>query len=556
MADTKTLERIYNLKVLGGDNAVKAVDSISKSITSLDAKVKQLKSVGSTVAESINKGVADSVKNTGATTTAIGLQKTMTKEIANQRIERERSNKEMKLQAQLDLSERNSLGRAQLLILKYTAEKKKLNLATEEGRRLNESYNKAIEKSNTFILKNADAETLRTKNVGNYKVIVQGLTPEIEKAVTAFERANLRATQLEQTLGKTHPAAKAARNEFEGLRRPLEDMGVQIEKVSFQSNRAAQAQFSLQQVLRETPSIANGLPVFFSAISNNLPILTDNFRKLREETGSNSSALKTLIKGVFSFQTALLAGLTILTVYGKDIVNWTSNLLSGSKALSEVKRVQESTLEIQKKAADNYAEEVTKLELIRKKLTDLSIKQSDRVKLLKQYNETADKQNRIDVSQINNIALINERMSRQIQLIKQRALATAAEQVIAEKAKKVFELQLEIGAKSPQLDPNKTSSDVPIEQQSLISRARKLIQDRAKQLKIAGTLSTEEILGFANVSDEQIEKLAKNNDAFKILLDKGTKEQLLAIDKRRTQIQKDENVAFRQGGKLDNLFGI
>ena len=77
--------------------------------------------------------------------------------IARNKAEQMALNREMKLAANVLTSERNSLERAQALILKYTNEKKKLNLSTEEGRRLNESYNKAIERSNAFILKNADA---------------------------------------------------------------------------------------------------------------------------------------------------------------------------------------------------------------------------------------------------------------------------------------------------------------------------------------------------------------------------------------------------------------
>jgi hypothetical protein len=77
-------------------------------------------------------------------------------------------NKEMKLQENVNNSERNSLQRAQALILQYTNEKKKLNLATEDGRRLNDNYGKAIDNANKFLLKNADVETQRTKNIGNY----------------------------------------------------------------------------------------------------------------------------------------------------------------------------------------------------------------------------------------------------------------------------------------------------------------------------------------------------------------------------------------------------
>lgn len=81
--------------------------------------------------------------------------------------------KEQKLQNALYETERNSLGRAQAMILLYTAEKKKLNLATADGIRMNENYNKAIAASNAFILKNADAETVRAKSVGKYTEGIQ-----------------------------------------------------------------------------------------------------------------------------------------------------------------------------------------------------------------------------------------------------------------------------------------------------------------------------------------------------------------------------------------------
>ena len=76
--------------------------------------------------------------------------------------------REEKLQKQVYESERNSLGRAQALILLYTEQKKKLNLATADGARLNDSYNKAIAKTSGFIKANADEVTKQAKNVGNY----------------------------------------------------------------------------------------------------------------------------------------------------------------------------------------------------------------------------------------------------------------------------------------------------------------------------------------------------------------------------------------------------
>lgn len=92
-------------------------------------------------------------------------------------------NKEMQLTANVNNAERNSLERAQALTALYVNEKKKLNLATEDGRRLNENYNKAILKTTEFINQNSDAETKRTKNVGNY---FTAITSGASKAFSAI----------------------------------------------------------------------------------------------------------------------------------------------------------------------------------------------------------------------------------------------------------------------------------------------------------------------------------------------------------------------------------
>lgn len=76
--------------------------------------------------------------------------------------------KTIMLNTNVNNAERNSLERAQALILQYTNAKKGLNLATEEGRLLNENYNKAIANTNKFLKANGDEVTKQAKNVGNY----------------------------------------------------------------------------------------------------------------------------------------------------------------------------------------------------------------------------------------------------------------------------------------------------------------------------------------------------------------------------------------------------
>lgn len=135
---------------------------------------------------------------------------------------------------------------------------------------------------------------------------------------------------------------------------------------------------SVQQVARELPSLAIGWNTFFLAISNNLPMLADELKKASAEykafkaavaAGNNDVAKvapvwKQLILSIFSWQTALVVAITMLSVYGKDIIEWTKNLFGADAAQ---KRLNESLKEfnnLQSNASEKTLEEISKLNLL------------------------------------------------------------------------------------------------------------------------------------------------------------------------------------------------
>lgn len=136
--------------------------------------------------------------------------------IARNRSEQTALNREQKLSANLYNEERNSLGRAQALILQYTNAKKKLNLSTEEGTRLNDNYNKAIQKANEFILKNADAETKRTKNIGNYSQSAQIIVDALEKERKKLEELKVAREEASQAQNQRSSGSKISGVSFPG----------------------------------------------------------------------------------------------------------------------------------------------------------------------------------------------------------------------------------------------------------------------------------------------------------------------------------------------------
>ena len=102
---------------------------------------------------------------------------------------------------------------------------------------------------------------------------------------------------------------------------------------------------SIQQIGRELPSLAMGWNTFFLAISNNLPILTDEIKRAKDEynrlkeAGQQATPVwKQVVSSLLSWQTALTVGITLLTLYGKDIIEWVGNLFKakdGTKELEE-----------------------------------------------------------------------------------------------------------------------------------------------------------------------------------------------------------------------------
>lgn len=105
---------------------------------------------------------------------------------------------------------------------------------------------------------------------------------------------------------------------------------------------------SIQQIAREMPSLAMGPQMFFLAISNNLPIFTDELARARKEyealTASGQKATpvwKQVLSSLFSWQTALTTGIMLLVMYGDELADWVAGLFRGKKALDETREAMQ-----------------------------------------------------------------------------------------------------------------------------------------------------------------------------------------------------------------------
>lgn len=142
---------------------------------------------------------------------------------------------------------------------------------------------------------------------------------------------------------------------------------------------------SIQQIGRELPSLAMGWNTFFLAISNNLPILTDELKRAKDEykalTAQGEKAVpvwKQVVKSIFSWQTALTVGITILSMYGKDIINWVSGLFKSKNAMEKLVDQEKELNEVRMKGTKNAQDEVVKLKLLYDATQDASRSMNER----------------------------------------------------------------------------------------------------------------------------------------------------------------------------------
>lgn len=141
---------------------------------------------------------------------------------------------------------------------------------------------------------------------------------------------------------------------------------------------------SIQQIARELPTLSMGANMFFLAISNNLPIFFDEIQRARKEYTAYIAELKKgntdvqkvapvwkqIASGIFSWNTALTVGVTLLTVYGKDIVEWVKELINGKETVDALKEAQKQLNEAQLEGSKNAQSELLKLRLLRKEAED------------------------------------------------------------------------------------------------------------------------------------------------------------------------------------------
>ena len=203
---------------------------------------------------------------------------------------------------------------------------------------------------------------------------------------------------------------------------------------------------SISQVVRELPAAAVSLNTFFLGISNNIPMVVDEINRLRKknellraEGKETVSVTKSIVKALFSWNTALVVLLTVFSMYGKEIITWIDKTLAGRDAAKSFEdALEDLNDELGKGSTGSYGQQIAVLRRLSENWKDLG----DNIKAQTQWikdNEKEFSKLGITIDSINdaNNAFVDNTES-VVAAYKARAKAEAALNVVSQQYQKLL----------------------------------------------------------------------------------------------------------------------
>ena len=141
-----------------------------------------------------------------------------------------------------------------------------------------------------------------------------------------------------------------------------------------------------QQLLRELPSLTVSFNQFFLAISNNLPMFADElkraieeFKRMKAEGQTAVPVWKQLLGSLFSWQSALVIGITLLSAYSSEIIDWVASLFKAKKSISEIASAETNLANARRRGVSDSIKERTELDLLYKATQDNKRSMQERI---------------------------------------------------------------------------------------------------------------------------------------------------------------------------------
>lgn len=291
-----------------------------------------------------------------------------------------------------------------ILISQYEAQIKRLkseidslNKAESQGMKLTQNQKSSRLEATLSIEEYKQAISRARKELVNqikFEQVARGSIDEMSQALSRMRTVYRSLNESERTSGWGQNLLKNIESLDTKVKELDATMGVHTRNVGNYASGFNMLGFQIQQVARELPALAYGPQVFFSAISNNLPMLADEIarakksvKELKDAGQTFTPVWKQIASSIFSWQTLLVAGVTVLTLYGKEITNWVASLFKGKTAIDAAAAALEQFNSAMAQGSVSAQSELTKLNLLYNAATDLSKPYEERAEAVKKLQD-------------------------------------------------------------------------------------------------------------------------------------------------------------------------
>lgn len=349
IADTKELDEAYKKM----EQTDKLADQITKKLSASHPGSKEF--------NALNKQLADLNKQYEAMVKRVAELEAKLSENANKTVKTVTTSTNTEVQAyesvikaiQDVLGTRNQnlalLAKEEIILKQVSTERRTLEQLEKNG---------AISAKDAATQRAAllDREIQHKQAISELRIALSSETKELQAADSSMKQMSLSLGRMREAY-RQMTAAERESPFGQQLQKDIQDLNQKMitldatlgnhqRKVGNYASTWNGLSMQVQQVAREMPSMAVGMSTFILAISNNLPMLADELKKASVEYKAFQAAVKSgatdipkvapvwkqLASSIFSWQTALVVAITLITVYWKDIANFTKGLFGANQA--------------------------------------------------------------------------------------------------------------------------------------------------------------------------------------------------------------------------------
>lgn len=291
--------------------------------------------------------------------------------------------------------------------------------------------------------------------IGLYaKQVIAQLEQELATLQERFRQAMAAGTNTDAQMADIQAlqgVVRQLKTELQGLEEQKKKTGSTPLMGDDPAPKLNNVRMSMQQIARELPSLAMGPQMFFLAISNNIPMITDALASARKEyealtdAGKKATPVwKQVLSSLFSWQTAMAALITLSVVYGKEIGGWVKSLFGVKDAALSAAKAQEKVNESFRSSSSDVAEQVTLVRSLSERWKELGDNMADKKQFITENKKEFGKLG-VEVGNVNDAEnLLVDNTDVFIGAMILRAEAAAAFKLATEQTEKALKKQNEI----------------------------------------------------------------------------------------------------------------